>query len=36
MSGKVLTWVGAVLVVVVGVWVATSGYVPNPIQKKSA
>ena len=35
MSGKILTWAGAVAVVVVGIWIASSGYIPNPIAKKS-
>lgn len=34
--GKLWTYAGAVVVVVIGVWIATSGYVPNPILKKSA
>lgn len=33
--GKVWTYVGAIAVVVVGIWVASSGWVPNPIAKKS-
>ncbi len=34
--GKFGTYAVGVLVVVVGVWVATSGYIPNPIAKKAA
>lgn len=33
--GKFGTYLVGVLVVVAGVWVATSGYIPNPIAKKS-
>ena len=33
--GKVWTYVGAVAVVVVGIWIAPSGYIPNPIAKKA-
>lgn len=34
--GKVGTYVVGILVVVAGVWVATSGWIPNPLVKKSA
>lgn len=34
--GKFGTYAVGVLVVVVGVWVATSGYIPNPLAKKTA
>lgn len=34
--GKIWYYVGAVAVVVVGIWVASSGYIPNPIAKKTA
>lgn len=33
--GKFGTYAVGVLVVVLGVWVATSGYIPNPIAKKA-
>jgi hypothetical protein len=33
---KVWYYLGGVAVVVVGIWVASSGYIPNPIAKKSA
>ncbi len=33
---KIWYYVGGVAVVVVGVWIATSGRIPNPLQKKSA
>jgi hypothetical protein len=36
MSGKVWGFVAGVAVVVVGFWVVTSGYIPNPIAKKSS
>lgn len=36
MSGKLWTYVGAVAVVVVGIWIASSGYIPNPIAKKAS
>lgn len=32
---KVWYWVGAVAVVTVGFWVATSGWIPNPLAKKA-
>lgn len=32
---KLLYYVGGIAVVVVGIWVASSGYIPNPIAKKS-
>jgi hypothetical protein len=32
---KVLYYAGAVAVVVVGVWIATSGRVPNPLAKSA-
>jgi hypothetical protein len=32
---KLLYFGGAVAVVVVGIWVASSGYIPNPIAKKA-
>jgi hypothetical protein len=33
---KLWYYLGGVAVVVVGIWVASSGYIPNPIAKKSA
>lgn len=33
MKGKIITYGLGVLVVVVGVWVATSGRIPNPLAK---
>lgn len=33
--GKIGYYAAAVAVVVVGIWVASSGYIPNPIAKKS-
>ena len=33
---KVLYYAAAVAVVVVGVWVATSGRIPNPLAKTAA
>lgn len=35
MTGKLLTWAGAVLVVVVGVWIVSSGRIPNPLAKSA-
>jgi hypothetical protein len=34
--GKAIHYLGAVAVVVVGVWFATSGIISNPLAKKSA
>lgn len=33
---KVWYYVAGVAVVVVGIWVASSGYLPNPIAKKTS
>ena len=33
---KVWHYAAGVAVVVIGVWVATSGYIPNPLAKKAA
>ncbi len=35
MGSKIVTYGLGVLVVVVGVWVATSGRIPNPLAKTS-
>lgn len=32
---KLWYYAGAVAVVVVGIWIAQSGYLPNPIAKKA-
>lgn len=32
---KIWYYVGGVAVVVVGVWIATSGRIPNPLQKSA-